>query len=77
MADVAEVLLLRDPGGDPDGIDTGPTSLVKTHSGNAHTAVLIAHISENFAVIDIGSGGGVLAASGRVSLVGIAALKPN
>ncbi len=38
MADVAEVLLLRDPGGDQGGVDAFvPTSLVKTLSGNAHT----------------------------------------
>ena len=35
MADVAEVLMLRDPGGVCYCADAGPPSVLKTHSGNA------------------------------------------
>ena len=40
MADVAEVLMLRDPGGVCDCVDAGPPSVLKTHNGNAHTQYL-------------------------------------
>jgi len=82
MADVAEVLMFRDPGGVCDCADAGPTSVLKPYTVmqtlSGGKGVLIAPpLKRNAGMITGGGGGGLVIISGPVKPAGTGGSNPS